>query len=283
MEPLPKSTGYETISVALTWLVEHQQRQPSLAELAGQLQLSESHVQKTFQRFVGVSPKQFLKLLTREQAIKRLKRGQTVLESALSSGLTGPGRLHDLLISTDALTPGQARKKGKGVQLFWGIGDSPFGQALIAWNSRGVTFLAFCQPDAEQGCFQQLNAQWPDASYQQDNPLARRYLQKVFERQPGEALEIWLRGSPFQLKVWQALLAIAPATHASYADIAQAIGQPAAARAAGTAIGKNPVAWLIPCHRVITSQGGWGGYRWGLNVKQAMAGVEAAACERVNS
>lgn len=266
---------FETIARALEWLVREHPRQPLLGELAAVMNMSEAHAQKTFQRFAGVTPKQFVQLLNRESALKRLRQGQSVLEAALDSGLSGPGRLHDLLITTDALTPGQARRLGGGVEMSWGTGATPFGQALVAWAPRGITFLAFTLMTTVDDAWQQLLAQWPDADFHRDHEQAQARLGNMFERPAGQDLEVWLRGSPFQLKIWSALLAIPPGWHASYAQIAKLAGHPAAARAAGSAIGSNPVAWLIPCHRVITGLGQFGGYRWGVEVKQAMIGVEA--------
>lgn len=276
MNPTQFQRSFETIALAIHWLVRHQEEQPSLSDLANELQLSEAHTQKTFQRFTGVSPKQFLKFLTRQHALQRLKDGQTVLETAWSSGLTGPGRLHDLLISTDALTPGEARRQGNGVNMNWGTGPSPFGPALVAWTARGISFLAFIQDKPAPEIYEQLCHQWPDARFIEQEIQAKQQLEHIFGQSIHEPIKIWLRGSPFQLKVWEALLSIPPGTHLSYANVAGVIGNRGAARATGSAIGRNPVAWLIPCHRVITGLGQWGGYRWGLDTKQAMVATEAA-------
>lgn len=268
------NTQYETIANALHWLVEHQQEQPSLARLAAHLGLSEAHLQRTFQSFAGVSPKQFLKHLTRDEALNRLRRGESVLDAALGSGLSGPGRLHDLLLTTEALTPGQARRLGAGVTMHWGLGMSPFGAAFIAWTDKGITFLAFCTGRSPQQALQELQAQWPDAELHQSP--AQAVLDAVFDRSAQQPLKVWLRGSPFQLKVWEALLAIPSGMHCSYGALAATLGRPSASRAVGTAVGRNPVSWLIPCHRVITSLGGPGGYRWGVDTKLAMIAFEAA-------
>jgi AraC family transcriptional regulator of adaptative response/methylated-DNA-[protein]-cysteine methyltransferase len=267
---------YELVAEALQWLVNEQQNQPQLADLAAHCNLSEAHLQRTFQDYAGVSPKQFLKYLTKEQAMERLRSGETVLDAAVESGLSGPGRLHDLLITTEAISPGEARRMADGVVLRYGVNSTPFGPALIAWSDRGITFLAFCNDKNEQQALAELQAQWPAGEYVEDQTGAQVLLNQVFDN-PGERpLKVWLRGSPFQLKVWEALLSIPAGTHCTYGQIASHLKNPNAGRAVGTAIGRNPISWLIPCHRVITSMGTAGGYRWGISTKMAMIGIEAA-------
>ena len=274
---------FRLIADALHWLVENQQDQPSLEELARHVGLSPSYLQKIFQQWAGVSPKQFLKYLTKSEALKRLNEGHTVLDTALSSGLSGPGRLHDLMITTVAITPGEAKRKGKGVKIQYGYGITPFGEALLAWTERGICFLGFCDEKDRQHSWMQFNQQWSDANLQEDNLQASQRLLKIFSESDQKRLKIWLRGSPFQLSVWEALLKLPAGTHCSYAQLASLSGHEGAFRATGTAIGKNPVCWLIPCHRVINSLGTLGGYRWGLNTKQAMMGYEAAIRGTANS
>lgn len=265
---------YDMIADALRYLVVHQAEQPDLASLSKHLGHSEGHVQRTFQAYAGLSPKQFVRMLTRQKALERLTEGANVLDASLDSGLSGPGRLHDLLITTDAMTPGEARRRGAGVQLEYGVGQSPFGPAFVAWNPRGLAFLGFVAED-EGRCLAELVDQWPDATLRENRTDAERWVEAIFARSQDKPLKVWLRGSPFQLKVWEALLAIPAGRHVSYRDIARHLDKPRASRAVGTAVGRNPVSWLIPCHRVITSAGGLGGYRWGLEAKQAMIGVEA--------
>lgn len=267
---------YRLIANALHWLVENQQSQPSLEDLAQHMDLSAPYMQKLFQEWAGVSPKQFLKFLTKAQAIERLRQGHTVLESALSSGLSGPGRLHDLLVTTTAVTPGEAKRKGLGVDIQYGYGITPFGEALLAWTSRGICFLSFCNEKDRQHCWKEFQQQWPDAALSANNTQATQKLHGIFSGTDHKPLKIWLRGSPFQLSVWEALLKLPAGMHCSYAQLAALSGHTGAHRATGTAIGRNPVCWLIPCHRVITSLGTLGGYRWGVNTKQAMIGYEAA-------
>lgn len=273
---MDKQHHYQLIGDALHWLCHNQQEQPSLEELAAHVGLSPHYLQRVFQQWVGISPKQFLKYLTKNQAIERLRQGQTVFDSALESGLSGPGRLHDLLITTEAMTPGEARRGGSGVDMSYGFGFTPFGEALIAWTSRGICFLGFCHEKGRQYSWQHLNEQWPDARLTESSAEAIEKLSEVFTVQEPTKLKIWLRGSPFQLRIWEALLQIPPGTHCTYGQVASFTGNAGASRATGTAIGRNPVSWLIPCHRVINSLGTLGGYRWGMDTKQAIIGFEAA-------
>jgi len=273
---------YQLIADSLHWLCQNQQNQPSLEQLADHVGLSPHYLQRLFQRWAGVSPKQFLKFLTKAQAMERLRQGQTVLESALSSGLSGPGRLHDLLITTQAMTPGEAKRKGLGVAMKYGYGKTPFGEALLAWTRRGICFLGFYHTEGRQHIRTQFNQQWPDADMSEDNSQANHKLTEIFSETEHEKLKIWLRGSPFQLRVWEALLSLPVGTHCTYGQLATFSGHAGASRATGSAIGRNPVSWLIPCHRVITSLGTPGGYRWGTNTKQAMIAYEAATSTERN-
>ena len=267
---------YQTIAEALHWLCQNQQNQPSLEELAQHVGFSPHYLQRLFQEWAGVSPKQFLKYLTKAQALERLKQGHTVLDSAIASGLSGPGRLHDLLITTEAMTPGEAKRKGFGVEMKYGYGMTPFGEALLAWTDKGVCFLGFCHEQGKQHIWDHFNRQWPDANLFENNSQANTKLAEIFTEKEHKKLKIWLRGSPFQLRVWEALLSLPAGTHCTYGQLAAYSGHAGASRATGSAIGRNPVSWLIPCHRVINSLGGLGGYRWGTNTKQALIGYEAA-------
>ena len=277
---MDKQHHYQIIGDALHWLCHNQQEQPSLEELAAHIGLSPHDLQRIFQQWVGISPKQFLKYLTKNQAVERLRQGQTVFDTALESGLSGPGRLHDLLITTEAMTPGEARRKGSGVDMSYGFGFTPFGEALLAWTDRGICFLGFCHENGRHYSWQHLNEQWPDARLTECPAEVEDKLSEIFSVQETKKLKLWLRGSPFQLRVWEALLQIPPGTHCTYGQVASFTGNADASRATGTAIGRNPVSWLIPCHRVITSLGTLGGYRWGMDTKQAIIGYEAAISAR---
>ena len=270
---------YQLITRALHYLQDRQLQQPSLQQLALHLEISSAHLQRIFQSWAGVSPKQFLQHLTRRAALKRLQDGATVFEAALDSGLSGSGRLHDLLIQIDAITPGQARRAGAGIEIFWGIYSSPFGATLLAWTQRGLSFLAFCDIHGQQHSLSQLQQQWPQAKLMENQHEAKQWGQRIFSNKPNKALPLWLNGSPFQLQVWRALLEIPANTNVSYGNIATAIGKPKAARAIGTAVGRNPISLLIPCHRVIRKMGVIGKYRWGSEIKMALLGSEGIQSE----
>ena len=199
-----------------------------------------------------------------------------MLDAALDAGLSGPGRLHDLMVTTEALTPGEIRRRGAGVELKYGYGDSPFGPALLSWSQRGIGFLGFCAARGAGHALDALRGQWRNARFSEDPAGAAAWLGQVFSGSGERPVPLWLRGSPFQLKVWEALLEIPEGANVSYGGLASGIGQPGAARAVGAAVGGNPVAWIIPCHRVIRQAGELGGYRWGALTKRAMIGYEAA-------
>jgi AraC family transcriptional regulator of adaptative response/methylated-DNA-[protein]-cysteine methyltransferase len=202
-----------------------------------------------------------------------------VLDAALASGLSGPGRLHDLLVTTQAMTPGEAKRKGLGVNVTHGYGVTPFGQALLAWTDKGVCFLGFSHEQGKEHVWRHFKQQWPDAVLTEDKPVAQRKLTGIFDTSRQQELKVWLRGSPFQLRIWEALLDLPAGIHCTYGQLAEHIGKAGASQATGSAVGRNPVSWLIPCHRVINSLGALGGYRWGLNTKQAMIGYEAAIAD----
>ncbi|NNL95192.1 MAG: methylated-DNA--[protein]-cysteine S-methyltransferase [Xanthomonadales bacterium] len=268
--------NYNLISDVLFWIVENRHSQPSLADLSRQFHISEFHLQRTFQNKVGISPKQFCKALNKEIAVERLRRGSSVLETSLDIGLSGPGRLHDLLVTTDAVTPGQVRKRGSGLEMEFGGGMTPFGHATVSWTARGISFLGFENAYSSRNAEAELKSQWPDAVIKKDERGAQNLLDQVFSVNDKPDLRVWLRGTPFQVKVWEALLQIPPDSFVSYGQIAKYLGKPAASRAVGSAVGRNPVSWLIPCHRVINSLGGSGGYRWGIATKLALQAYESA-------
>jgi AraC family transcriptional regulator of adaptative response/methylated-DNA-[protein]-cysteine methyltransferase len=267
--------NFELVARALRWIADNRLEQPGLKEISDATGISPHHLQRVFQQWAGVSPKQFLRSLTRTAALERLCAGETVLDSALASGLSGPGRLHDLLISTEALTPGEIRKKGEGTRLHYGFGECVFGHALVSWNERGINFLGFCNEQPADVSLAGMKSRLERAEFMQDKPGAQNRLDRIFERGRDEPLPVWLRGSPFQLKVWEALLHIPEGANATYGAIARYLGSPGAAQAVGNAVGGNPVSWIIPCHRVIRQMGETGGYRWGAGTKAAMIGLES--------
>ena len=267
---------FDLVARALVWISENQPAQPDLSELSRELGVSPHHLQRVFQEWAGVSPKQFLKSITRDEAMKRLAAGESVLDAAMASGLSGPGRLHDLTVSTNALTPGEIRKKGRGVTISHGFGLSPFGRALVAWCERGIVFLGFCGEKNHQQVYGEFTAPYSEAEFCPDDGQAQAWLDRVFSGSSDSPIPLWLRGSPFQLKVWEALMAIPEGANVTYGQIAHSIGSPGASQAVGNAVGRNPISWIVPCHRVIRQLGEMGGYRWGTITKGAMIGYESA-------
>lgn len=268
---------YTVLERVLAYLDKHVEEQPTLEELAGIAGMSAFHFQRTFTRWVGVSPKQYLQQLSLEQAKQLLREGRSVLDTALESGLSGPGRLHDLFVSFDAVTPGQFKTGGQGLEILWGLAPSPFGPAFIAHCDRGIVALEFPRrPDTEKP-LALLKARWPGSriceSPRETLDLARRIFADDVPERP---LHLHLRGTNFRIKVWQALLHIPPAHLISYGELARGVGTPRGSRAVGQAVGANPIAWLIPCHRVIQASGKLGNYHWGLARKRAMINWEQA-------
>lgn len=269
------SKHYKLVSEMMYWLIDNQQAQPGLEELSSRFGVSEYHLQKVFQKMVGISPKQFSKALNKDLALERLRRGNSALETTLDLGLSSPGRLHDLLVTTMAVTPGEVRSGGRGVTMTFGTGSSPFGATTVAWTERGVSFLGFACEHGNQDPETELFGQWPDVTFTRKEVAAQNQIDRIFSIEAVPDLRIWLRGTPFQLRVWEALLRIPADSLVSYGLLAKWIGKPNASRAIGTAIGRNPVSWLIPCHRVITSLAGPGGYRWGVPTKLAFQAIES--------
>lgn len=273
-----ENTQFQLVSESIRWVADHQANQPNLQSLATAMGVSPHHLQRTFQAWAGVSPKQFLKFLTRQSALERLMDGAPVLDAAIESGLSGPGRLHDLMVTTEALTPGEIRQRGGHVQIEFGFGETPFGKALLSWTERGINFLGFCHETGADAVLRSLKDQWKNARFGENAAQARTWIDRIFSGSKETPLPVWLRGTAFQLKVWQALLEIPEGCHSTYGQLARGVGSPGAARAVGSAVGNNPIAWIIPCHRVIRQVGQIGGYRWGELTKSAMIGYEAARC-----
>ncbi|MFQ5634435.1 MAG: methylated-DNA--[protein]-cysteine S-methyltransferase [Gammaproteobacteria bacterium] len=271
--------AYERIARAIHYLASHQSRQPGLAELGAHVGLSESHLQREFSRWAGVSPKRFLQYLTKENAKRRL-RDESVLQAALACGLSGAGRLHDLMITCEGMTPGEYKSRGRGLRIAWGVHPTPFGQCLIAVTDRGVCKLAFFDSAAQRDAIEcELTDEWSAATVVEDHARTRSVADTVFGDSAGGHMQLLLRGSRFQLSVWAALLAIPEGRLASYQQVATLIGRPSSVRSVASAIAKNDIAYLIPCHRVIRKSGDFSRYRWGSDRKQAMIGWEAARCQ----
>jgi AraC family transcriptional regulator, regulatory protein of adaptative response / methylated-DNA-[protein]-cysteine methyltransferase len=271
------STNYEKIAAAIEYLGRHATEQPELETVAAALHTSPFHFQRLFTEWAGVSPKKFLQYLTVEHA-KQLLAAQkyTVFETAQETGLSGTGRLHDLFVHIEGMTPGEFRNGGANLSIHYGMAECRFGKYIAAATDKGICHLAFFDAD-ENAAIAALEECWPNARLLQGRHHHQQAVQSFFEQDFADtaAIKLHLRASAFQLKVWQALLQIPLGGIVSYGSIAAQVQQPAAARAVGTAIGSNPVAYIIPCHRVIRSMGETGGYRWGQVRKKAMLAWEA--------
>ena len=271
---------YQRIAEVIRYLDQNHTEQPDLATLARQVGLSRFHFHRLFSSWAAITPKDFLQCLTLSHAKALLQQGQSVLDAALTSGLSGPGRLHDLCVSLDAASPGEVQSGGEGWTISAGFAPTPFGIGLLAESPRGICHLAFVtSPDGERE-WAALQRSWPRARLQRDDLAAAELAGRVFAR-PGPAasqqpLRALVQGTAFQVRVWRALLHIQPGTLVSYGRLAKALGQPGAARAVGRAVGQNPLAYLIPCHRVIRETGVIGDYRWGSVRKQAIMAWECA-------
>ena len=293
--------AYQRVARAIAWLRVHAHRQPSLDEAAAALGCSPFYLQRQFVSWAGVSPKRFVQYLTKEHARARLAASANVLDAALDAGLSGPGRLHDLMLTWEAMTPGEVRAGGAGLTIHHAWLDTPFGQALLGWTARGVCHLVFAADDGMAtlaSAEAELKQLWPRAAFQAAPQEAADWAWRLFpwrslhrgdDASPvgsgssgPQPIHLLMRGSPFQLQVWQALVRTAPGTLCTYQTLAQRVGKPGAARAVGSAMAANTLALLIPCHRVIRASGDEGGYRWGPDRKTAMLAWEAAELDVKN-
>lgn len=250
----------------------------TLDGLAGRMGMSPAHFQRIFSAWVGVSPKRYQQYLTLDHARTLLADRFTVLETSLATGLSGGGRLHDLFLRWEAMSPGDYARGGEGLTIFWGWFESPFGPALVMGTDRGLCGMAFAAETGEEAAMVDLTGRWPRADFVEDPMMLRPWVLSAFGASPGQNADtrLYLIGAPFQIKVWEALLRIPTGHVTTYGEIAGAIGHAKAVRAVGTAVGRNPISWLIPCHRALRKSGGLGGYHWGLPVKRAMLAWEAA-------
>ena len=268
-----RSQDYVRMQGALDWLARRWREHPALEDAAEAAGLSPHHFQRVFTRWAGVSPKTFVAALAHAEARARLEAGDSVLDAALEAGFSSPSRLHDLFVAQEGATPGQARRRGEGLELRYGCAPSPFGEALLAVAPKGLCGLGFVDHEDEALSLEDLRRRWPSARWVRDDNLAARFAQEVFSG--GRAPPLMLIGPPFHVQVWKALLRIAPGATATYGQVAAWAGRPSAHRATGAAIGANPISYLIPCHRAIGKDGRLTGYHWGLARKAAMLGLEA--------
>jgi AraC family transcriptional regulator of adaptative response/methylated-DNA-[protein]-cysteine methyltransferase len=262
---------YDRIARAIEFLRAHAAEQPGLAVVAAAVHLSEFHLQRLFTRWAGLSPKRFLQCLTVEHAKARLRAAADVLSATLDVGLSSPGRLHDLFVTLEAVTPGEFKAGGAGVRIAYGFQGSPFGECLVATTARGICALEFVAGRARRTVVAELAQRWPAATLTEAPGESARIAERIFHprRKSALPLTVLVQGTNFQVQVWRALLRVPPGAVVSYRAVAQGIGRPTAVRAVGSAVGANPVAFLIPCHRVLRADGEPGGYRWGLTRKAA--------------
>ncbi|MFD0985819.1 methylated-DNA--[protein]-cysteine S-methyltransferase [Methyloligella solikamskensis] len=276
-------SDYERVSAAVRFVTENADDQPSLEDLARHVGLSPFHFQRLFKRWAGVSPKVFLQALTLDRARAMLRDQASVLETAHSVGLSGGGRLHDLFMTQEAMTPGDYARGGAGLEIAYGFHASPFGEALVMQTRHGLVGLAFCDnADARAQTFEDMRRRWPRATYVEDPAATRRSVQSIFggAGQADEPLDIMLIGTDFELRVWRQLMQVPMGEVTSYGRIAEAIGRPGAARAVGRAVGRNPLSFVVPCHRALGAGGSLTGYHWGLVRKRVLLGWEAARLAR---
>ncbi|MCB1395831.1 MAG: bifunctional helix-turn-helix domain-containing protein/methylated-DNA--[protein]-cysteine S-methyltransferase [Rhodobacter sp.] len=252
----------------------------SLDDLAARLGMSPAHFQRVFTQWVGVSPKRYQQYLTLGQARRMLAEHFTVLETAQEAGLSGAGRLHDLFLRWEAMTPGEYARGGAGLTIFWGWFDSPFGPAIVMGTERGICGMGFAAVMGEEAAFADMLGRWPKARFVEDPMRLRDWVQAAFGGSNRlDPVPLFLIGAPFQIKVWEALLAIPSGAVSTYSEIARAVGNPKASRAVGAAVGRNPISLLIPCHRALAKSGALTGYHWGLPVKRMMLAREAAQAD----
>lgn len=276
----PEGEDYAVVKQVIELITLDYRDQPSLERIAAELNRSPTQLQKVFTRWAGLSPKAFLQAVTLDHAKRLLGHEQLpLLEASYEVGLSGPGRLHDLFVTHEAMSPGEWKAKGGGLTISYGFHPSPFGLALVMATERGLAGLAFADDEGgRDACFEDMAKRWPNAAYVEDQAATAPYIARAFE--PGrwcaeEPLRVVLIGSDFQVRVWQSLLKIPFGKAVTYSDVARDIGQPTASRAVGAAIGRNPISFVVPCHRALGKSGALTGYHWGLTRKRAILGWEA--------
>lgn len=273
------SRDYLRIEKAINYLGKSFRQQPDLREVARSVNLSEYHFQRLFRRWAGISPKRFVQFLTVEYAKKMLDESTDLLRVTYEAGLSSPGRLHDLFVTAEAMTPGEFKQQGAGVKIIYGIHSSPFGECLLSTTDRGICGLSFIHPNGRAKAMKQLKENWTKAEFQENHDVTRPFVERIFspkKKNGAPPVSLLLQGTNFQIKVWEALLKIPPGHVLAYEDVAALIGKPGASHAVGHAIAQNPIGYVIPCHRVIRKIGVAGDYRWGSARKKAMLAWEAA-------
>jgi AraC family transcriptional regulator of adaptative response/methylated-DNA-[protein]-cysteine methyltransferase len=276
---------YERVATVIRFLDRHHTDQPDLNELAAAAGLSPFHFHRLFSAWAGVTPKDFLQCLTLEHVKQLLRDGDNVFDAALNAGLSGPGRLHDLCVTLEAASPGEMKNGGAGMQIDYGFAETPFGEALIAETERGICHLSFVQEQGRDAVRDLVAEQWPNAKLHRKGQRAVELSKKIFLHRPENEsrpnLRAFVRGTPFQLRVWRALLDVPSGSLTTYGRLSAAINQPAAARAVGSAVGANPISFVIPCHRVIRETGALGNYGGGRIRKRAIIGWELSVRDSI--
>ena len=272
------AADYDVVRRAIAHIRGNWRAQPEVDEIAEAAGVSPTELHHLFRRWAGLTPKAFLQALTLDHARALLRASASVLDASYEVGLSGPGRLHDLFVTHEAMSPGEWKSGGEGLTIAYGFHPSPFGRALVMATARGLSGLAFADPGQEKAALADMRRRWPKASYVEDAGLTAPLAARVFDRRlwrPDRPLRVVLIGTDFEVRVWETLMRIPLGRAATYSDIAGSLGRPAAARAVGAAVGKNPVCFVVPCHRVIGKSGALTGYHWGLTRKRAMLGWEA--------
>ena len=278
-DDLRQSDDYKRVEKAIRFIEENVTSQPTLEDIARSVHLSKYHFDRMFKRWAGVSPIQFLQFLTLDYTKQKLAESESVLNTSLEAGLSGPGRLHDLFITFEAMTPGDFKKQGADLNISYGFGTSPFGDCLIAFTERGICHLSFIDGDEHSAALNRLSEMWPGALYTENTEAVKKTVQRIFNIDQSENMRpfnLLLKGTNFQVNVWKALLNIPEGRVVSYQDIASYMGRPRSVRSVAHAVSVNPIAYLIPCHRVIRKSGKTHHYRWGNMRKKALIGWEAA-------
>src|SRR5205085_6441143 len=278
---------YERVANVIRFLDRHHTEQPDLNQLATAAGLSPFHFHRLFSTWAGVTPKDFLQCLTLEHVKQLLLEGNNVLDAALDAGLSGPGRLHDLCVTLEAASPGEMKNGGAGMQIDYGFTETAFGEALIAETKRGICYLSFVNGNGRSDARDLLTSQWPNAKLHRSDGRIAELSGTIFiqgrEGTSRRPLRAFVRGTPFQLRVWRALLRVPSGSLTTYGRLAQAIGQSQAARAVGSAVGANPIAFIIPCHRVIRETGALGNYHWDPIRKRAILGWELSSLNSIGT
>lgn len=269
---------YDVVRQVIEFVTENWRDQPSLEAIAERVRMEPTRLQKVFTRWAGLSPKAFLQALTLDHARALLEQSATVLDTTYEVGLSGPGRLHDLFVTHEAVTPGSYRARGEGLVIRYGFHPSPFGKALVMATEYGLAGLAFADGGQETATLADMMRRWPRAEYLEDTAATASLAARIFDPgrwRPEAPLRVVFIGSDFEIRVWEALLKVPFASATTYSDVARRIDKPNAARAVGAAVGKNPISFVVPCHRVLGRSGQLTGYHWGLTRKRAILGWEA--------